>query len=94
MNTVFHGAALVLLLVMLAGLLRVMRGPSRADSMLSAQLIGTNGVAVLLLLAQAHGQWALLDAALILALLAAVAAVAFVRLAWRRSNPPAREPAP
>lgn len=72
------GLMLVLLLSMLAGLWRVLRGPSRADRMLAAQLFGTTGVAILVLMALLEGQRALLDVALTLAVLAAVAVVAFV----------------
>lgn len=71
--------ALFLLLTLGAGLVRVVRGPSRADSMLAAQLFGTTGVAILLLLAEALAAPALRDAALVLALLAILATVAFVR---------------
>lgn len=70
--------ALLLLLTIAAGLVRVLRGPTPADRMLSAQLFGTTGVAILLLLGQAMALPALWDAALVFALLAAVAAVAFV----------------
>ena len=69
---------LVLLASLLAGLWRVLRGPSRADRMLAAQLFGTTGVAILVLLALASGTGALLDVALTLAVLAAVSVVAFV----------------
>ena len=72
------GLMLVLLLSMLAGLWRVLRGPTRADRMLAAQLFATTGVAILVLMAVAGGQRALLDVALTLAVLAAVAVVAFV----------------
>lgn len=61
---------------------RVLRGPTAADRMLAAQLFGTTAVAVLLLLAETSGVAALRDVALVFALLAAVTAVAFVRLAW------------
>jgi multicomponent Na+:H+ antiporter subunit F len=73
-------AAIVLLLTILAGLWRVVRGPSAADRMLAAQLFGTTGVGILLLLAEAWQQPALRDVALIFALLAVLAVVAFVRL--------------
>jgi multicomponent Na+:H+ antiporter subunit F len=53
--------------------------------MLAAQLFGTTAVAVLLLLADGMGQPALRDIALVFALLAAVAAVAFVQRVWSRS---------
>ena len=69
---------LVLLAALLAGLWRVLRGPSHADRMLAAQLFGTTGVAILVLMALAGGIGALLDVALTLAVLAAVSVVAFV----------------
>lgn len=71
--------AAFLLLTLAAGLVRVVRGPTPADSMLAAQLFGTTGVAILLLLAEALAAPALRDAALVLALLAVLATVAFVR---------------
>lgn len=56
-----------------------LRGPTVADRMLAALLFGTTGVGVLLLLAHAGGGMALLDVALVLAGLAAIAGVAFAR---------------
>ncbi len=76
------GLTAFLVLTLAAGLVRIMRGPTSADSMLAAQLIGTTGVGILLLLAEASSAPALRDVALVLALLAALAAVAFVRRAW------------
>ncbi len=68
-----------LLLVTLAGALwRVWRGPAPADRMMAAQLIGTGGVSVVLLLSAASNR-EIIDVALVLALLAAFAAVAFVK---------------
>jgi len=81
-------SVLVVLVAVLLGLLRVLRGPTRADRMLAAQLFGTAGVAVLVLLASALGRPAILDAALVLALLTAVAVIAFTRLVWIRSRGP------
>lgn len=75
--------AALLLLTVLAGLARVAVGPTRADRMLAAQLMGTAGVAVLLLLSDADGVAGLVDVALVLALLSAVGAIAFARLVWR-----------
>lgn len=82
MQTLYMALALFLLLNLVAGLWRVLRGPTAADRMLAAQLFGTNAVAMLVLLAQAYGAAALRDVALVFALLAAVTAVAFVRRAW------------
>ena len=82
MQTLYLALALFLLLNLAAGMWRILRGPSVADRMLAAQLFGTTAVAVLLLLAQATGNSAVRDVALLFALLAAVTAVAFVRRAW------------
>ncbi|BDY07034.1 monovalent cation/H+ antiporter complex subunit F [Ferrimonas sp. YFM] len=82
MQTLQFSLALFLLLNLIAGMWRVLTGPTAADRMLSAQLFGTTSVATLLLLAQATGLTALRDVALVFALLAAVTAVAFVRRAW------------
>jgi len=71
--------AVFLLANLLAALVRALRGPTAADRMLAALLFGTTGVGVLLLLANAGGGMTLLDVALVLALLAAIAGVAFAR---------------
>jgi multicomponent Na+:H+ antiporter subunit F len=60
------------------GLVRVVRGPVAADRMMAAQLLGTGGIAALLLLAAATEVPAVVDVALALALLDAFASVAFV----------------
>jgi multicomponent Na+:H+ antiporter subunit F len=77
MNTFFLAGALVLLGTMVAGLVRIARGPTAADRMLAALLFGTTGVAILLLLSQALALPAALDVALVFAVLAAVVGVAF-----------------
>ena len=69
----------VLLASLVMGVVGVIRGPTASDRMWAAQLIGTTGVGMLLWLAQALARPALLDVALVFALLAAVAAVAFVQ---------------
>ncbi len=69
----------VLLASMIAGLIRVMLGPTSSDRMLAAQLMGTTGVGILMLLAEAMSLPALLDVALVFALLAAVSGFAFVQ---------------
>lgn len=71
---------LFLLLNVVAGLLRIVRGPDRADRMMAAQLFGTTGLAILLILAQALDAPDLRNVALVFALLAALATVAFVRV--------------
>jgi multicomponent Na+:H+ antiporter subunit F len=83
MSTWYLLCATVLLLALAGALWRVGRGPHAADRMMGAQLIGTGGVALLLLLAAADTNWAIVDVALVLALLAAFAAVAFVKAGSR-----------
>jgi len=73
---------LFLLLNLMAGLWRALSGPTAADRMLFSQLFGTTAVAILVVQAQASALDALLDAALVFALLAAITAVAFVRRTW------------
>lgn len=85
-NAFYLGMALFLLLTLVAGLWRVLRGPTAADRMLAAQLFGTTAVACVLLLAQVYERPALRDVALVFALLAAVTAVAFVRRAWSKQE--------
>lgn len=70
-------AAFVLFTVAL-GLSRILRGPSDADRLLAAQLLGTGGVAALLLFGVATAETAVGDLALVLTLLAAFASVGFV----------------
>jgi multicomponent Na+:H+ antiporter subunit F len=72
-------AGFVLLMVAL-GLVRIMRGPGDAERMMAAQLLGTGGIAVLLLIGAATGIGTV-DVALTLALLAAFASVAFFKSA-------------
>jgi multicomponent Na+:H+ antiporter subunit F len=86
MDELQRGIALFLLATVLAGLVRIARGPTAADRMLVAQLFGTTGVAVLLLLAAQPGHAPLRDVALIFALLAPIAVVAFVRHIMRRGG--------
>ena len=72
--------AAFLLANLVAGLLRVMRGPGPADRLLALLLFGTISVAILLLLAYAQGIPALSTVALIVVALAAIAAIAFTQL--------------
>ncbi|MDZ7779646.1 MAG: monovalent cation/H+ antiporter complex subunit F [Gemmatimonadota bacterium] len=77
-----YGIALLLLLSLALGLVRVARGPTRGDRMVAAQLFGTHGVATLLVLATATDAPVLRDVALVFALLAAVISVTFVKRGW------------
>lgn len=88
--TDFLTAAVGFILAMLAlGLVSILRGPGDADRMMAAQLIGTGGIAALLLVGTVTGVPAAVDVALILALLATFASIAFVKKGLSRleSNP-------
>lgn len=77
------GCAAFLLLTIGLGLYRVALGPRPADRMVAAQLFGTTGIAVALLIGAAYDEPAASDIAIIFALLAALAAAAFVRCGYR-----------
>jgi multicomponent Na+:H+ antiporter subunit F len=65
------------------GLVRILRGPGDADRIMAAQLLGTGGIAALLLWGEAMNVAGAADVALTLALLAAFVSVAFVRASAR-----------
>ena len=72
------GAASFVLAMVALGLVRILRGPTVADRIMAAQLLGTGGIAALLLIATAAGMPAASDVALSLALLAAFGSAALV----------------
>jgi multicomponent Na+:H+ antiporter subunit F len=76
-------AAGLVLAIAALGLARIPWGPSDADRIMAAQLLGTGGIAALLLLNEATSVPAAVDIALTLALLAAFISVAFVKGAAR-----------
>jgi multicomponent Na+:H+ antiporter subunit F len=78
MSEWLHFVAIVLLVSLAGAMWRVWRGPGAADRMMAAQLIGTTGVALMLVVA-ALGNWAVLLAALTLAILAGLSVVGFVK---------------
>ncbi|MFO7494163.1 MAG: monovalent cation/H+ antiporter complex subunit F [Desulfobacterales bacterium] len=84
MATFYLAVACFLLVTMLAGLARVFLGPQQEDRIMAMQLFGTTGVAILLLLAEALDAPAVRNVALVFALLAVLAVVAFVRSAGNR----------
>ncbi len=71
-------AAALILLTVAGGLSRVLRGPRGVDRMMAVQLLGTGGIAALLLAASATEVAGVENVALGLALLSSFASVAFV----------------
>jgi multicomponent Na+:H+ antiporter subunit F len=90
-NWLLETVALLLLVTLVLGLIRIWRGPTVADRMLAAQLFGTTGVGLLLVLAELQQMPALRDVALVLALLAVMAVLAFVARVWRQDPGSDRE---
>lgn len=88
------GAAFFLVVMVAIGLARTLRGPAPADRVMAVQLLGTGGIAALLLVGTAAAEPAVLDVALTLALLAAFASIAFVKakLAVGVDGPPPPSP--
>jgi multicomponent Na+:H+ antiporter subunit F len=82
-ETLYLAVALFLLINLLGGLIRILIGPSRGDRMLAAQLFGTTGVAIILLLSEALDRPSLRDVALTVVLLAVINTVVFVRYTGR-----------
>ena len=67
------------MITVVIGLARILWGPGDADRVMAAQLLGTGGIATLLLVSVARDLPAAVDVALTLAMLAAFALVAFVK---------------
>jgi multicomponent Na+:H+ antiporter subunit F len=85
MSSALLAAAGVILVTVGAGLARILYGPGEVDRMMSVQLLGTGGIAALLLVAAATDVAGVENVALGLALLSSFASVAFVS-----TSPPRR----
>jgi multicomponent Na+:H+ antiporter subunit F len=79
MSDLLLAAAAIVLVIVALGLMRVLWGPADVDRMMAVQLLGTGGMAVLLLVGAAEGLAATVDVALTMGLLAAFASIAFVK---------------
>jgi multicomponent Na+:H+ antiporter subunit F len=80
-NDFLLATAGAVLFTVAVGLIRILSGPHDVDRIMAAQLIGTGGIASLLLIAAATGARGVDDVALGLAILAAFASAAFVNSA-------------
>ncbi len=87
MTELYPVVALLLLLNIVVGLVRILRGPTAADRMLAAEMFGTSAVVIVLLMAFVTDNPSLVDVALVFALLAALASVTFVSRAWSAMSP-------
>ncbi len=86
MSEFLLSAAAFVVLMVAVGLVRVARGPGRAERMMAAQLLGSGAIGALLLFGAASGERAMFDVALTLALLSAFASIAFVKFALRQDE--------
>lgn len=91
MSVLLSAITIVLIVTLFVGVWRVQRGPTTADRMLSALLIGSTAVATLLLLAQLQQEPALRVATLLVVMLAAIISIAYAAIA-QAPRPPAPEP--
>ncbi len=88
MTTLYLGLAVFLLLTISAGLVRMWCGPTAAERRQARRVLGTSGVAMVLLLAQAFTASGLRDTVVLFSLLAVVTVVAFTLLTWSDPGDP------
>ncbi len=82
MEAFFITVCLFLLLNICLGLVRVWRGPTVADRLLTTQLFGTTGMAVLIILAGYLGELTLLNVAITFNVLAILLVICLVQV-WK-----------
>ena len=80
MNELLLATAGLIVLAVAVGLARILYGSDDVGKLMAVQLLGTGGIAALLLIAYATDVPGVEDVALGLALLAAFASIAFVNL--------------
>ena len=80
MNELLLAAAGLIVLMVAIGLARILLGSNDVERLMAVQLLGTGGIAALLLIAYATNVAGVEDVALGLALLAAFATIAFINL--------------
>jgi len=80
MSELLLAAAGLIVLTVAVGLARILRGSDDVERLMAVQLLGTGGIAALLLIAYATNVPGVEDVALGLALLAAFATIAFINL--------------
>lgn len=90
MTVALLAAAAVLLVSVVVGLAFVTRTQGGAEALLAVLLLGSTGVALVLVLSRALATPRGVDVALVLALLASVLGVGFVMRGWGTGGPEAR----
>jgi multicomponent Na+:H+ antiporter subunit F len=80
MSELLFLAAGLIVLTVAVGLMRILRGSDDVERLMAVQLLGTGGIAALLLIAYATNVPGVEDVALGLALLAAFVTIAFINL--------------
>ena len=80
MNELLLAAAGLIVLMVAIGLGRILRASNDVERLMAVQLLGTGGIAALLLIAYGTNVPGVEDVALGLALLAAFATIAFINL--------------
>lgn len=81
-------SAVLVLVTVALGLMSILRGPGNVKRMMAAQLLGSGGVAALLLFGTASSTDGAVDVALTLAVLSAFASIAFVKKGTTRELAP------
>ncbi|TWX52177.1 monovalent cation/H+ antiporter complex subunit F [Colwellia hornerae] len=71
----------LLLLCLIVGLIRVLIGPDNANRMLAAQLFGTIGTTIVIVLSVLQNNEVITNVALVFTLLASITVIAFLKLA-------------
>lgn len=80
--TAFYTSIITLLLLcLLVGLIRVLAGPDNANRMLAAQLFGTIGTTIVIVLSVLQDNEVITNVALVFTLLASITIIAFLKLA-------------
>lgn len=85
MDSFFIIVSVFLILNIALGLFRVWRGPTVADRMLSTQLFGTTGVAILLVLAGYLEQFTILNVAITFNVLAIILVISLFQV-WKNKK--------
>lgn len=89
MDIFFISVSVFLLLNIGLGLFRVWRGPSVADRLLTTQLFGTTGIAILMILAGYLEQPTLLNVAITFNVLAVLLVICLFQVWKRKKGDPA-----